>query len=115
MASLPTVNSCGHAMNLQSEAFVTRLWHAALALLLCALIGVSPAAAQSTNIQPKLIAESAAPAPGGTTTLALTMTPAPTWHGYWVNGGDAGFGLSVEWNAPDGVTVAPFRYPVPDP
>lgn len=101
-------------MNLQSEAFVTRLWHAALALLLCALIGVSPAAAQSTNIQPKLIAESAAPAPGGTTTLALTMTPAPTWHGYWVNGGDAGFGLSVEWNAPDGVTVAPFRYPVPD-
>src|SRR3546814_11549025 len=34
--------------------------------------------------------------------------------GYWVNGGDAGFGLSVEWNAPEGVTIAPFRYPVPD-
>ncbi|OHD09371.1 protein-disulfide reductase DsbD family protein [Sphingopyxis sp. RIFCSPHIGHO2_12_FULL_65_19] len=101
-------------MNLQSEAFVTRLWHAALALLLCAVIGVSPAAAQSTHIRPKLVAESVVPAPGNVTTLALTMTPAPTWHGYWVNGGDAGFGLSVEWNAPDGVTVAPFRYPVPD-
>uniref|UniRef100_UPI003455F118 protein-disulfide reductase DsbD family protein n=1 Tax=Sphingopyxis sp. RIFCSPHIGHO2_12_FULL_65_19 TaxID=1802172 RepID=UPI003455F118 len=93
---------------------MTRLWHAALALLLCAVIGVSPAAAQSTHIRPKLVAESVVPAPGNVTTLALTMTPAPTWHGYWVNGGDAGFGLSVEWNAPDGVTVAPFRYPVPD-
>ena len=29
--------------------------------------------------------------------------------------GDAGFGLSVEWNAPEGVTVSPFRYPVPEP
>src|SRR3546814_6155812 len=42
------------------------------------------------------------------------MTPDKTWHGYWVNGGDAGFGLSVEWNAPEGVRIAPFRYPVPD-
>src|SRR3546814_1364480 len=84
---------------------------AALALILAAS---GPAQAQSTHIQPKLIAESPAPAPGGATTLALTMTPEKTWHGYWVNGGDAGFGLAVEWNAPEGVTIAPFRYPVPD-
>src|SRR3546814_13190449 len=63
---------------------------------------------------PKLIAESAAPAPGETTTIALAMTPEKSWHGYWTNGGDAGFGLQVEWNAPEGVTVAPFRYPVPE-
>src|SRR3546814_10124613 len=44
-----------------------------------------PAHAQSTHIQPKLVAESPAPAPGGTTTMALTMTPNKTWHGYWVN------------------------------
>jgi thiol:disulfide interchange protein len=104
-------------MNLLSEAFVTRARRAVLALLavLASMLGAfSPAAAQSTHIQPKLVAESAAPAPGGATTLALTMAPDKTWHGYWVNGGDAGFGLSVEWNAPEGVTVAPFRYPVPD-
>ena len=104
-------------MNLLSEAFVTRARRAVLALLavLASMLGVfSPAAAQSTHIQPKLVAESAVPAPGGATTLALTMAPDKTWHGYWVNGGDAGFGLSVEWNAPEGVTVAPFRYPVPD-
>ncbi len=101
-------------MNLQSEAFVTRMVCAVLVLLASALLASSPAHAQSTHIQPKLVAESAAPAPGGGTTLALIMTPEKTWHGYWVNGGDAGFGLSVEWNAPEGVTIASFRYPVPD-
>lgn len=101
-------------MNLLSEAFVTRMARAMLVLLAPALLAWSPAHAQSTHIQPKLVAESAAPAPGGGTTLALTMTPEKTWHGYWANGGDAGFGLSVEWNAPEGVTIAPFRYPVPD-
>ena len=101
-------------MNLLSEAFVTRIGRALLAVLALILAAFGPAHAQSTHIQPKLVAESAAPAPGSATTLALTMTPDKTWHGYWVNGGDAGFGLSVEWNAPEGVTIAPFRYPVPD-
>lgn len=102
------------AMNLQSEAFVTRIARAVLFLLALTLAAFSPAQAKSTHIQPKLVAESVAPAPGGGTTLALTMTPEKTWHGYWANGGDAGFGLSVEWNAPEGVAIAPFRYPVPD-
>ena len=101
-------------MNLQSEAFVTRVARAVLAWLALILLAFAPAHARSTHIQPKLVAESPAPAPGSATTLALTMTPEKTWHGYWANGGDAGFGLSVEWNAPEGVTIAPFRYPVPD-
>ena len=96
------------------DGFMTQAWRAALALVALALLSLSPAAARSTHIQPQLVAESVAPAPGGTTTLALTMTPEKSWHGYWANGGDAGFGLSVEWNAPEGVTIAPFRYPVPD-
>ena len=101
-------------MYLLSEAFVTRIGRALLLLLALALAAAGSAQAQSTHIQPKLVAESATPAPGEATTLALTMTPDKTWHGYWVNGGDAGFGLSVEWNAPEGVKIAPFRYPVPD-
>src|SRR3546814_5289109 len=86
------------------------------ALVLLALLAVLPgqAMAQQTHIAPRLIAESAAPAPGGTTAIALAMIPETGWHGYWFNGGDAGFGLQVEWNAPEGVTVAPFRYPVPE-
>ncbi len=86
-------------------------------LLLLAILGAAafPAAAQPTHIAPRLVVESAAPAPGGSTTLALTMAPDKGWHGYWRNGGDAGFGLQVEWNAPQGVTIDPFRYPVPEP
>lgn len=86
-----------------------------LLLWLAALLAVPAIAQTPTNITPQLIAEHGAPAPGGTTTLALLMTPKPTWHGYWKNGGDAGFGLTVEWNLPEGVTVDPFAYPVPEP
>jgi DsbC/DsbD-like thiol-disulfide interchange protein/cytochrome c biogenesis protein CcdA len=43
------------------------------------------------------------------------MTPTPGWHGYWRNGGDAGFGMTVDWTLPDGVRIDPFAYPVPQP
>ncbi|WP_077146831.1 protein-disulfide reductase DsbD [Sphingopyxis sp. KK2] len=93
---------------------MTGIWRALLAMLALALLALAPARAQPVNITPQLIAESPAPAPGATTTLALSMTPAKGWHGYWLNGGDAGFGMSVDWNLPEGVTVEPFRYPVPE-
>ena len=66
------------------------------------------------HITPVLVAESQNPKPSTTTTIALSMTPAKGWHGYWVNGGDAGFGMQVEWKAPPGVNIGTFRYPVPD-
>ena len=94
---------------------MTAAWRAALALLALAALALAPARAQPTHIAPRLVAESVAPAPGGTTAIALTMAPEKGWHGYWTNGGDAGFGLRVKWNAPDGVTIGPFRYPVPEP
>ncbi|KTE19023.1 thiol:disulfide interchange protein [Sphingopyxis sp. H050] len=88
---------------------------AMLALLALFALALAPARAQAPHIAAKLVAESSVPAPGGSTAIALTMAPEKGWHGYWSNGGDAGFGLEVEWNAPEGVTVEPFRYPVPDP
>ena len=51
---------------------------------------------------------------GEQVTLALSMTPDAGWHGYWVNGGDAGFGMELEWTLPDGVTVGTPQYPVPE-
>jgi thiol:disulfide interchange protein/DsbC/DsbD-like thiol-disulfide interchange protein len=101
-------------MNLRYGGLATAMVRAALALLALASLAAWPARAAQTHIAPHLVAESTAPAPGGATTVALTMTPAKGWHGYWVNGGDAGFGLKVEWNAPEGVRVGDFRYPVPD-
>ena len=51
---------------------------------------------------------------GGETTLAIRFDPAsPEWHGYWSNPGDAGLGMQVEWDLPDGVSVGEFEYPTP--
>lgn len=60
-----------------------------------------------------LEAESQVPRPGESTSLAVRMEPSEGWHGYWQNGGDAGFGMSVTWTLPDGVEIGPLQYPVP--
>ena len=52
--------------------------------------------------------------PGGQTMLAIRFVPvSEEWHGYWSNPGDAGLGMQVEWDLPDGVSVGAFEYPVP--
>jgi DsbC/DsbD-like thiol-disulfide interchange protein/cytochrome c biogenesis protein CcdA len=82
-----------------------------LTLLLLALLLV-PALAQARGIEPQLVAEGPAP-PGGTVELAIHMRPAPGWHGYWVNPGDAGLPMNVQWQLPKGFSVDALRYPVP--
>ncbi|HKX77808.1 MAG TPA: protein-disulfide reductase DsbD domain-containing protein, partial [Novosphingobium sp.] len=52
--------------------------------------------------------------PGETATLALHFKPDPGWHGYWLNPGDAGFGMTLEWTLPEGASAGNPRYPVPD-
>lgn len=82
----------------------------ALALLLAA--AAAPAGAAPNHITAELVAESAAPA-GGTVTLAFVMRPAPGWHGYWQNPGDAGLGMTAEWTLPAGASAGALHYPVP--
>lgn len=65
------------------------------------------------NITASLAAETRAPAPGQTVTLAIVMNPEAGWHGYWVNPGDAGLGMDARWRVPSGASVGPLRYPVP--
>ena len=86
-----------------------------------ALLAALPAAqAQSAfgggraHITSVLEAESAAPKAGEGTTIAFAMTPEAGWHGYWLNPGDAGLGMTVDWTLPKGVTVGALRYPVPE-
>jgi len=89
-----------------------------LLLLLC-----TPASAQfnrmagmevpRTNaIQPELVVDGAVE-PGSTTDLALFMHTRPGWHGYWLNPGDAGLPMEVQWKLPAGWSVESLRYPVP--
>ncbi|MBP6380305.1 MAG: thioredoxin family protein [Sphingorhabdus sp.] len=85
-------------------------------LLLClALLTAQASLAQELNVPGRLVAETDAPAPGSTLTVAFHFEPKPGWHGYWENPGDAGLGLQLEWRLPAGVTVDKPRFPVPKP
>lgn len=83
--------------------------------LLMAVLGIAPAHAQparANHIAAELVA--AGPAlPGGTVELAILMTPEKTWHGYWSNPGDAGYGMQLNWSAPPGWQAGQPEYPVP--
>ena len=81
-----------------------------LILLLFALLATPTHAA---NVAVALAAESSRPAPGRVLTLALTFTPAATWHTYWKNPGDAGIETRATWTLPPGTSVGDLRYPVP--
>lgn len=66
------------------------------------------------NIAVQLLAEDL-PKPGEEWILALKFTPsAPEWHGYWKNPGDAGQGLRLELDLPEGWVMGEALYPVPD-
>lgn len=66
------------------------------------------------HIAATLEAEHPAVTPGTPSSIAIRMVPDAGWHGYWLNGGDAGFGMQVEWHLPKGVGIGPLAYPVPD-
>ncbi|MFL6726566.1 MAG: protein-disulfide reductase DsbD family protein [Sphingomicrobium sp.] len=81
-------------------------------LLLVFLLILWPALIQARGIEPALVAEGPAP-PDGEVELAIHMRPAPGWHGYWLNPGDAGLPMDVKWQLPKGFAAGPLRYPVP--
>jgi thiol:disulfide interchange protein len=80
--------------------------------LLFLMLLLVPTLATARGIEPQLVAEGPAP-PGGEVELAIQMIPAPGWHGYWLNPGDAGLPMDVKWHLPPGVSAGPLRYPVP--
>ncbi|MEO5972915.1 MAG: protein-disulfide reductase DsbD domain-containing protein [Sphingomicrobium sp.] len=82
-----------------------------LLLILLALVA-APAAARDNAIRPELVAEGPA-LPGGEVELAIVMRTKPGWHGYWLNPGDAGLPMRVEWQLPPGASIGPLRYPLP--
>lgn len=88
-----------------------RLWISALVQAL-ALLCAPLAQAAPTHIAAGLVAESAG-RPGETVTLALRMVPAEGWHGYWQNPGDAGLGVTLDWQQPAGSGAGELEYPVP--
>lgn len=88
---------------------VTVLCHL-LTLFCFSLLLSAPARAAPNHIAAELVA---GPVADGKATLAIRMTPEAGWHGYWVNPGDAGLGMQLDWELPQGVKTGDPRYPVP--
>ncbi|MGI8943810.1 MAG: protein-disulfide reductase DsbD family protein [Qipengyuania sp.] len=94
-----------------------RAWVAAFAALLLSLL-LAPAQAQPSRITDNYISAellAVGPAvPGEEWMLAIRFSPSgPEWHGYWSNPGDAGLGMDLDWELPDGWTAGDPLYPVP--
>ncbi len=61
-----------------------------------------------------LIAEPSAVQAGQPFTVGVHITLKEGWHTYWKNAGDAGSGTIMEWDLPDGFSVTPLHYPIPE-
>jgi thiol:disulfide interchange protein DsbD len=61
-----------------------------------------------------LVAEVASVQPGQPFTVALRMTMEEDWHTYWINAGDSGFPLVIDWELPDGFNAGPLQWPTPE-
>lgn len=80
--------------------------------LLAACLAPNSVHAQDNNIAAELVAEDAA-GPGKQVMLAIHFTPKAGWHGYWENPGDAGYGMTLDWQLPAGWEAGEPLYPVP--
>ncbi|ANY19742.1 Thiol:disulfide interchange protein DsbD precursor [Tsuneonella dongtanensis] len=86
---------------------------AAICALIAALLpGFALAQERANHIAARLVAEGPVE-PGRPLTLAIAFDPEPGWHGYWSNPGDAGYGMELDWQLPEGWQAGESQYPVP--
>jgi len=86
---------------------------AAICALFAGLLPGAAAAQERTNhIAARLVAEGPVK-PGQRQWLAIAFEPEPGWHGYWLNPGDAGYGMELDWDLPAKWAVLGTDYPVP--
>ncbi|EDL48632.1 protein-disulfide reductase DsbD [Erythrobacter sp. SD-21] len=90
-----------------------RLLLALLALVLPASLAAQEVRFGDENIAVELRADGP-PVPGETWMLALHFNPSSLeWHGYWSNPGDAGQGMNLALDLPEGWEAGEPLYPVP--
>lgn len=101
---------------------MTRISRAAV--FLAVILSSSPIVAQETapggenadlspNSDIQLVSETASVRPGEPFHVALHLTMDAGWHTYWVNAGDAGLPLFIEWDLPEGFTAGAIQWPTP--
>ena len=53
-------------------------------------------------------------APGETAWLAIHQRVRENWHVFWINPGDAGIPLNLQWTLPDGFETGTPLHPAPE-
>ena len=88
----------------------------ALAFASAVSVGVLPPAraADAPLVTVDLISESAGISPGGAVWVGIRQRIAPGWHTYWINPGDSGEALTIEWALPPGFSAEPIVWPHPE-
>jgi len=81
--------------------------------LFCFLLLITPSLWAGEAVKAKLIAGSDALVPGQSMKLGLQLQMAEGWYVYWEYPGDAGMPPSIDWDLPEGITVSPIAWPVP--
>ena len=61
-----------------------------------------------------LLTEVSAAMPGDAFDIAIELTLDDGWHSYWINPGDTGQPISVEWQPVPGVTIGDLAFPAPE-
>jgi len=92
-------------------------WLTTIALIVTTIVAL-PAWAATPAGDPKvvleLLSERVAIAPGKTFWVGLHEIIAPGWHTYWINPGDSGEPLRVEWALPAGFSAGDIGWPNPE-
>lgn len=93
-------------------------YFASFVLLMQALIGPAPFAAQSDTIDTgrinsRLISSHHSVTAGADFDMALDFELDPDWHSYWKNPGDSGAPIHVEWNMPEWLSTGEIIWPLP--
>lgn len=60
-----------------------------------------------------LISEKTTAIPGDVIFIAIEQNIHPGWHTYWINPGDSGEAMNVDWTLPEGFKISPLKWPVP--
>lgn len=76
--------------------------------------GAPLARAQTEYVDSALYAERAGLVPGETTWFALNQDVRDGWHVFWVNPGDAGLPLALDWSLPEGFEAGAIIHPAPE-
>jgi len=91
----------------------SRWLHLVAVLIFLAAPALVAAAPTSPLVRVELLSEVRSIAPGATFWVALRQRITPGWHTYWVNPGDSGEPLSMEWSLPAGLSAGEIAWPYP--